>query len=539
MRAPSRARPEPRLGRLPRDPLRSHAEQAFSRAAGAPLVAGNAVRLLRDAGENYPAWLSAIRGARTSVLFENYILADDEVGRTFVAALRAKVGEGVTVRVLYDWLGSLGERTGRLLAPLAQAGAEVRCFNPPRIDSPLGWLRRDHRKSLVIDAEVGFVTGLCVAKRWAGDPARGRAPWRDTGVEVRGPAVADLARAFAQVWDEAGAPIPDAELPVGSALARAGPVQVRVVATAPSTTGIYRLDHLIAALARRTLWLTDAYFVGTPSYVQALCAAALDGVDVRLLVPGDTDVFWLKPLTRSGYRPLLEAGVRVFEWNGPMLHAKTAVADGRWARVGSSNLNVASWMGNHELDLAIEDEDFAHRMEETYLEDLSGSTEIVLGARRRRRSRARTLRQRLPSHGERRASSGLAAAGALRLGHAVGAALGGQRLLAPTEASLVATAALAVLALSALTLVFPRLAAVPLGLVGLWIGTALALKALRLRAQARARSREIGPAAVPRQGAASDAISPQPGPAPPPAGGSEVPPGPLEEREVARSPGRS
>src|SRR5512141_1568395 len=144
-------------------PQRLLAEQAFSRAAGAPLVGGNAVRLLRDAGENYPAWLAAIGAARQSVCFENYIVADDEVGRTFVNALLAKLGDGVRVRVLYDWLGGLGEHTRRLLAPLAEAGAEVRCFNPPRVDSPLGWVRRDHRKSLVVDAEVGFVTGLCVA----------------------------------------------------------------------------------------------------------------------------------------------------------------------------------------------------------------------------------------------------------------------------------------------------------------------------------------------------------------------------------------
>ena len=116
---------------------------------------------------------------------------------------------------------------------------------------------------------------------------------------------------------------------------------------------------MIAAMARRTLWLTDAYFVGIAPYVQALRAAALDGVDVRLLVPGASDIPVISPLSRSGYRPLLEAGIRVFEWNGPMLHAKTAVADCRWARVGSSNLNIASWISNYELDMAIEDEDFA------------------------------------------------------------------------------------------------------------------------------------------------------------------------------------
>jgi cardiolipin synthase len=474
--------------RIPRDPLRSVAEQAFSRAAGAPLVAGNAVRLLRDARENYPAWLAAIAGAQRSILFEAYILADDDVGRNFVDALRRRARDGVRVRVLYDWFGAFGEGTGALLAPLAQDGAEVRCFNPPRLDSPLGWLHRDHRKSIVVDGEVGFVTGLCIAQRWAGDPSTGRGPWRDTGVEVRGPAVADLARAFAQVWAESGAPIPDAELPLPAEIPAAGDVTVRVVATAPSTTGIYRLDHLIAALARRTLWLTDAYFVATASYVQALRAAAMDGVDVRFLVPGESDVAWLKPLSRTGYRPLLEAGVRVFEWNGPMLHAKSAVADGRWARVGSSNLNVSSWMGNHELDVAIEDDGFAREMEDAYLEDLERSTELVLGARRARRVRERRARRPRASPGERRASTGLAAAGALRLGHTVGAALGGYRTLGPTEARLVWIAALAVLAMASLAIFFPRLAAWPAAAVGLWLGVALLFKAARLRRAASAQA---------------------------------------------------
>ena len=118
-----------------------------------------------------------------------------------------------------------------------------------------------------------------------------------------------------------------------------------------------RLDQLVAALARRRLWLTDAYYAGTAPYVQALRAAAQDGVDVRLLVPGAAATSRsLKPISRAGYRPLLEAGVRIFEWNGTMLHAKTAVADGRWARVGSTNLNLASWLGNCELDAVVEDE---------------------------------------------------------------------------------------------------------------------------------------------------------------------------------------
>ena len=170
---------------------------------------------------------------------------------------------------------------------------------------------------------------------------------------------------------------------------------VRIVASVPATAGMLRLDQLVAALARKRLWLTDAYYAGTTTYVQALRAAAKDGVDVRLLVPNGTDIPLLRPLSRAGYRPLLEAGVRVFEWNGTMLHAKTAVADGHWARVGSTNLNIASWFGNCELDAVVEDESFAREMEEMYLEDLANATEVVLDEKRKVRAPGEP-RHRLP-----------------------------------------------------------------------------------------------------------------------------------------------
>ena len=319
------------------------AEQAFSRTGGAPLVPGNAIRLLRDAAENYPAWLEAISAAEQTIHFESYIIHEDTVGRQFGELLAAKARAGVRVRLIYDWLGGLGHASRRFWRALRHAGVEVRCFNPPRLDSPFGWLSRDHRKVIVVDGRVAFVTGLCVGQRWVGDPARGVEPWRDTGIEIRGPAVADVAHAFAQTWALTGAPIPE-ELPNRALLPMAGDVPLRVIATIPMTASLYRLDQLIAALAQRTLWLTDAYFVGVTGYVQGLRAAAMDGVDVRLLVPGATDIPVLRAVSRAGYRPLLEAGIRVFEWNGPMLHAKTAVAavTGRaWAR--PTSISPAGW----------------------------------------------------------------------------------------------------------------------------------------------------------------------------------------------------
>ncbi len=459
--------------------VRALANQAFSRAAGAPLIEGNAIRLLKDAQENYPAWLEAICAAKHHIHFENYIVYEDDVGRMFADALIEKAQQGVRVRLIYDWLGGLGKASRSFWRRLRAAGVEVRCFNPPRWHSPLHWLSRDHRKMIAVDGEVGFVTGLCVGRMWVGIPEKKLDPWRDTGVEVRGPSVADIEQAFADVWAMMGAPIPEGELVRREDIAPQGEAALRVVASVPATAGLLRVDQLVAALARDRLWLTDAYYAGTTSYAQALCAAAQDGVDVRLLVPNATDLPLLKPLSRAGYRPLLEAGVRIFEWNGTMLHAKTAVADGRWARVGSTNLNIASWFGNCEMDVVVEDEPFARLMEETYLEDLENATEIVLDDRQKLRAtnQPRHTHRVLTSGG---GSGGRAAAGALRIGNAVGAVIKNRRVLEPVEARIAATVGVGLLALAVLFALFPRLLAYPLALVCAWLGCALLYSGYRL-----------------------------------------------------------
>jgi cardiolipin synthase len=448
------------------------AEQAFSRAAGAPLVGGNSVRLLIDAAENYPAWLKAIASARNHVYFESYIIHEDSAGERFADALIAKANEGVRVRLTYDWMGAVGKTSRKFWNRLRAAGVEVRCYNPPHFDSPLGWLSRDHRKMLTIDGEVGFIAGLCVGRMWVGEQEKEIEPWRDTGVEVRGPALADIERAFAQVWAMMGTPIPDDELSATMTLTPVGDMSLRIVATVPATGGLFRLDQLVAAIARKRLWLTDAYYAGTTAYVQALRAAARDGVDVRLLVPNATDIPLLKPLSRSGYRPLLEAGVRIFEWNGTMIHAKTAVADGRWARVGSTNLNIASWLGNCELDAVIEDDEFARQMEEQYIADLRNATEVILDTRMKV-SAPREPRHRVPVVTSGGGSSGRAAAGAIRIGNAVGAAFTDRRVLQPVEARLVLITGIVLLGIAAVLYFLARFAGYLLMGISGWVGIAL------------------------------------------------------------------
>jgi cardiolipin synthase len=256
-----------------------------------------------------------------------------------------------------------------------------------------------------------------------------------------------------------------------------------VIASAPASAGLYRLDQIVAAAARRTLWLTDAYFIATSAYVQALRAAAADGVDVRLLVPGSTDVPGVRAISRAGYRPLLEAGVRVFEWNGSMLHAKTAVADGRWARVGSTNLNPTSWLGNWELDVSIENEEFAREMEEMYERDLTHSTEIVIGDHRRvcpvppptMRDPLQVRRGRRRSYGARRAT-----AGAIGIGSVVGVALTARRRLGAAEARLLGGASVLFSAIGIVAFFWPRVVAVPIAVLLIWIALSLFARAVQI-----------------------------------------------------------
>ena len=463
-------------------PSRLLAEQALSRTAGAPLLNGNAVELMIDAAAHYDAWLAAIRGAQQRVLLENYIIRDDEVGLAFRDALVERARSGVFVAVVVDWVGCLGQSRNSFWAPLRAAGGEVRVFNPPQLGQPFGWISRDHRKLLVVDGLHGFLSGVCISAKWLGDPARNVPPWRDTGVALHGPAVAELEAAFAQSWQETGAALRQF-VPLPEPATAAGHVSLRLIATQPATAGMYRLDQLIASMARQTLWLTDAYFVGLAPYVQALVAAARDGVDVRLLVPGSSDIPAVASMSRSGYRPLLKAGIRVFEWNGSMLHAKTAVADGQWARVGSSNLNIASWLSNRELDVAVEDAGFAGQLAAQYERDLGNATEIVLAAPRRRgrSERVHSSETRPPRIRRGGGSSGRAAAGALRIANSVGAALTNRRVLGDSSGGPLFVGTLLLLALAVIAILWPAWIGWPFGALAGWYALNLGIRAWRMR----------------------------------------------------------
>ncbi|MBE0455811.1 MAG: cardiolipin synthase B, partial [Roseovarius sp.] len=295
---------------------------------------------------------------------------------------------------------------------------------------------------------------------------------------------------FAHIWAIIVGPIPESELASRDSLPQAGKTAIRVVASMPVTAGLFRLDQLVAALARKRLWLTDAYYAGTTTYVQALRAAAKDGVDVRLLVPSGTDIPLLRLLSMTGYRSLLEAGVRVFEWNGTMLHAKTSIADGRWTRIGSSNLNISSWFGNCELDVVVEDEIFSGEAEEMYLQDLMNSTEVVLNERRRVRAAGEARHPRLMMTSG-RGRGGRAAAGAVRIGNTVGAAFTGRRVLEPVEARLITGVGASLLILGAVVALFPRVLVYPLLFVLVWFGIALLYRSYELHREDRRKKRSV------------------------------------------------
>ena len=257
-----------------------------------------------------------------------------------------------------------------------------------------------------------------------------------------------------------GAPLDAQKLSKRADFSDEGKTAVRVVDTVPTSSYIYRIDQLLAAGVRDSMWITDAYFIGVPSYLQSLRDAARDGVDVRILVPQSTDIALIRDTTRSTYRSLLEAGVRVFEWNGSMVHAKTAVFDGRFSRVGSTNLNIASWFGNYELDVFVEDEDFGRQMREMFLEDLENSTEIVLADTANVKLKNR---QRGRKHGG--GSVRKATAGAINAATSISSAIAKKTPLGAAEARILSITGSVLLGFALLLIFFPRIASIPLVLI--------------------------------------------------------------------------
>jgi cardiolipin synthase len=440
----------------------------MDRVAGGRPIPGNRVELRYDGPQVYPAMLERIAAAKRWIHLDNYIIRGDATGRRFAAALAERARAGVPVRVLTDWLGSFSTRR-RFWNELRAAGVEIRFFGPLDLWNLTGNLTRDHRKILVVDGDRAVTGGLCLGDEWSGDEERGRHPWRDTGVAIDGPAAAMMDHAFAAVWNLLGTTLPADEL--ASDVAPRGTAAVRVLAGEPGGVRVSRTIELLLAGASERVWITDAYLVAPRGIYRGLLDAAQQGVDVRLLVPGTSDLPHVRNLTRAGYRDLLAAGVRIYEWRGPMLHAKTAVVDGRWVRIGSTNLNLSSLIANYEMDVLIDDVSFAQDLEARFRRDLDASVEVRLQPARVFRDRLSfhapggTSEHHLPGLRERRRRTVVA----LR------AAIGG------SQRALFVQRVLALALLGLLLIVFPRPTGLVIGGLALWVALTTTVDVVRDR----------------------------------------------------------
>ncbi len=367
------------------DILQQHValEQAI---VGTPLSAGNKVLLLQDGAATYRAMFSAIGAATDHINLETYIIEEDEIGRQFSELLLQKRAQGVQVNLVYDSVGSIGTPKAffdRLMA----GGVQVLEFNPVNpLSARKEWLvnNRDHRKLLVIDGHTAFLGGMNFSRVHSGGSFARRAPpsptaWRDTHLLIQGPVVGEFQKLFMDTWaKQLGAPLaPAVYFP---ALAARGGEMVRAIGSTPDDPHSLIYLTLISAISKseRHVYLTNAYFVPDPQLLEALTDAAGRGVDVRLLLPGQSDAGIAFHAGRSHYSALLRAGVKVHERRGAMLHAKTATIDGVWSSVGSTNLDWRSFLHNDELDAAILGREFAGQMQAAFSADLEASEAMDL-----------------------------------------------------------------------------------------------------------------------------------------------------------------
>jgi len=348
---------------------------------------GHRVRVLVDGVETFPAMLAAIQRARRYVHLETYILKADKVGRLFAAALSERARAGVQVRLMYDGFGAF-PLSSVYLADMRRAGVETLEYRPVggRRWTWKRWLRRDHRKILVVDGLRGFVGGINIADDYAPRELGGK-NWRDTHCQVEGPIVADLESLFRSTWHHAGgAPYPPFPRSADESAAIPGSELALVLALDDRgrRSGIRR--HIIHALARarNAVWINNAYFVPDRALRRAFRAAAGRGIDVRIIVPGASDVRSVQWAGEYTYAGLLRGGVRLYQWLEAHMHAKTIVIDDAWSMIGSYNLDYVSLFWNMEVVVEIVGEPTAARLRDLFLADAGRCRELALDTWQRR-----------------------------------------------------------------------------------------------------------------------------------------------------------
>ncbi len=373
----------------PADILEHHL--AFMEAVtGKPLIAGNKVTLLGNGPQTFSAMEKAIHGASENINLETFIWRSDRTGRPFADLLLKKQKEGIDVHVIYDGFGALNTASG-FFEQMRQGGIRTLEFNPVGLFSALGrWgiNNRDHRKILVVDGKIAFTGGTNIHRNYIEDSSAVTSDnaeqqttyyWGDTHIQIEGPAVAEFQKLFTTMWnDHSRLPLsPGTYFPP---LPEKGKSLVRVLTNTPFQPIPHIYTAYISAImnARRSIHMTHAYFIPDKNLLKALIEAAEAGVDVKIILPGISD-FWLPfHAGRSYYKPLLEAGIKVYERSDVLLHSKTAVIDGVWATIGSSNMDHRSFLHDAEVNAVVLDRDFSNQMEAMFARDLTLSKEVQL-----------------------------------------------------------------------------------------------------------------------------------------------------------------
>jgi cardiolipin synthase A/B len=371
--------------------------------SGSPLTTGNAAVLLQNGPATYAAMFAAIDGARDHINLETFIFEDDEVGRRFADALLEKQRQGVQVNVIHDAVGTLPTPRA-FFERLKDAGVRVLQFNPVNpLEAKAGWSvnNRDHRKLLIVDGRTAFLGGVNISAVYSGTSSRRRfggsgsvaagqlqakdLPWRDTHVQVSGPVVGTLQTFFMDTWaQQEGKPL--AGRNYFPTLSAQGKEVIRAIASSPEEPFSQFYATLISAIntAQGEILLSNAYFVPDPQLKRALVDAVARGVDVKVLLPSASDSSLVFHAGRAHYDELLHAGVRLYERRDMLLHSKTAVIDGVWSTVGSTNLDWRSFLHNQEVNALILGSEFGGQMRAAFERDLAVSGEITLAEWRRR-----------------------------------------------------------------------------------------------------------------------------------------------------------
>jgi cardiolipin synthase len=351
--------------------------RALAGAVGEDVHDGNQIEVFQNGVEIFPALLDAIAAARDSVHFSTFVYEAGEIPTKFAAAFSAASQRGVTVRVILDRSGSK-KTPNELIESMRRAGCEVRWFRGIHWFDWARYNHRNHRKLLVVDGKIAFTGGVGIADEWDGD---GDSPthWRDSHVRILGPAVAAVQSAFVDNWNEA-----TGELPVGEnhfpELSPAGDVPVCAVQSNPvnATSSAQRSMAVLIAGSTRRLWITNAYFVPSPPFVQALCAAKSRGVDVKILLPGP---YHNQPAVRRASRrtwgSLLEGGAELYEYQPTMIHCKIVIVDSSVTSIGSINFDPRSFALNAEFGVVALDRGLAKQMEDAFVDDLRSAQRVT------------------------------------------------------------------------------------------------------------------------------------------------------------------